>query len=92
MVVYQGDTMNNRHVAASKDWFTIFWHSTFVSQLFITYSGIIMKLASSTGPNPNFRSATVKAVSKLLSGLFPKIFSKLFHFTELFISSFKCSC
>lgn len=91
-MINQGDTMNNRHVAATKDWFTIFWHSSFVSQLFVTYSGVIMKLASSTGSNPNFRRATVKAVSKLPSGLFPEIFSKLLNFTELFISSFKCSC
>lgn len=55
MVVHQGHIMNNRCIAATKDWFAIFWHSIFVSQIFIPYTGTLMKLASSTGSNPNIR-------------------------------------
>lgn len=87
MVVYQNHKMNNRHVAAIKDWFVISWQSLFVLGLFISYSGIIRRLASSTGSNPNFRG-TIKAVPKLLLCMFPKIVSKLFTFTDLFICGF----
>lgn len=85
MVVHRGHTVNNRHCS-------------FVSQLFIPYSEIILKLATSTGANPNFGSATIMAVSKLPLCMFPQIFSKLFNYTELFIHSyvpteyFLCMC
>lgn len=90
--------MNNRHVVAIKDWFTLFWHSSFVSQIFIPYSGIILKLTSSIGSNPNIGSATIMVISKLPPCMFPQIFSKLLNYTELFIHSyvpteyFLCMC
>lgn len=72
--------MNNRCIAATKDWFAILWHSIFVSQLFIPYTGTLMKLASSTGSNPN-----MKAIPKLLPCRFPKTLSKLFNLFIYFI-------
>lgn len=65
----------------------VHWGHTVNNRHSVPYSEIILKLATSTGSNPDFGSATIMAVSKLPLCLFPQIFSKLFNYTDLFIHS-----